>query len=674
VLRLTLAILYHVGLGVLLAGIVWSVGYAWLLALWRRSPPPSPVFAYPVGLLAILVACALFLTNRWLGLPAAALLVAPLGLAAREALPPALPVRRAAASVAWALPAVVGLGATIGFFLHGPTRRVDSNAFGDVVWYAAKLASAKRSLFPLHDLSAAGVDLWRAELGPTLVGATISYLPGTDPFLFHTSLLPAFLGASLCVGFTLTGGSLAEPRLRLALLAVGMAAYPSWLAESPPVTLALPLAFSIFALLDERLPKRQLALLLAVVAADLALTKGLVLVPLAILGAFALRRHRLTRRERLGVAIAVPVAVAAVLAATLANSWWVLKAADLHFQPLTAYRGLREQLDTRSTIRLAPALQLAGYLLLGLVLWRRRATALLAALAVCLLWSWTILEYSIEIGLGTIVLLTVLELRRRPPPPADDLLLAAAAACLALGAWFRDFGGIRAALAESACLAAVVLSGLVSTAEPDRRRLLAFHLRLYAVAGAVALLALSGHALVAGLAVLAGAAAYGAARPPRRAVSFAAAGLLALGCAAAVRAGDTDDLRLGTYDTTLLTRDHYAVWHRVAEVVPDDALVFTDETGPNVAAAEGQNYYPAVAGRQVYLAGWYQSRLREDDRDRERRLRLNELVLDGRVSPHAADPARRYGAYYAVAREGPHPASFRRLYASGRLALYRITT
>ncbi|HEX6699604.1 MAG TPA: hypothetical protein VF101_02645, partial [Gaiellaceae bacterium] len=570
----------------------------------------------------------------------------------------------ASAAVARGLAAILGLATTLGFFLHGPTASVDSNAFGDVVWYAAKLESARRSLFPLRDLSAAGVDLWRAEIGPSLVGATVSYVPKIDPLLFHTSLLPAFLGTSLCCGLALSPIAPAAPRLRVAVLAVGMTAYASWFAESPPVTLALPLAFAVAELVDRPLPKRWFAIAVAAIAVDLALTKGLALVPFGILVAFALRRYELTPRERRVLAVSVPLLVAALLAATLANSWWVLQAASLHFSPVDALRGLRSQLDTRSTIRAAPGLQLAGYLLLGGFLWRTRRISLLAALAVSLVWSWTILEYSIEIGLGTIVLVTVLLVLRDPPADRIDLVLfGAAAGCLALGAWFRDFAGIRAAFVESACLAAIVLGAIAP-------RRLGYLVRLYAIAGAGVLLALSGHALPAGLVLLAGAAAASVAPP--RLVAATAAALLAVGVAAAVRAGRADDLRLGTYDTTILTHEHYQVWHEVEKVVPADGLVFTDETGNEVQATSGNNYYPAIAGRQVYLAGWYQSRLREETSDRERRLRLSALVLEGKVSPRRADPTRRYASYYAVVTGRDHPPSFRRLYANDRFALYRI--
>jgi hypothetical protein len=663
--QLALAIEYHVALGILLAGLVWAVGAGYVLAVWRDGPA---VFAYPIGLLAVLCASALFLLEGWLAPLSLALLLAPLVLLFRRWSRARAAARRLGLAVAWGSPAIVGLSTTLGFFLHGPTARVDSNAFGDVVWYVAKLASARQSLIPLRDLSAAGVNLWHAELGPTLIGAASSGLPAFDPFLFHTSTLPAFLGASLCAGFAALR-TRSAPRLELALLAVGMTAYVSWFAESPPVTLALPLSFALFVLTTGRLSKPAFASMVGIVVVDAVLTKGLLLIPIAVLAAVALRRYSLSRRERLAVAIGVPLALVVFLVATLANSWWVVKAASLHFQPLTAYDGLRSQLETRSTIKLAPALQLVGYAGLAVLLARRTATGLLIALAVCVVWSWTVYEYSIEIGLGVIVLLSALEFR--DGPSRDRALLALTAACLALGAWFRDFAGIRAALVECACLAALAFSALVTSSDREFRRP-AVHLRLYAAVGGIALLALSGHALAAGVAALA-AAGLGVALLPPRWVSLAAASALGLGCVAAAAAARSDNLRLGTYDTTILPSEQYEVWRRVASVVPADGLVFTDQTGPSSDAASGLNYYPAVAGRQVYLAGWYQSRLRGDDDDRAKRLDLNQRVLDGKVAPGSIPSLRRYRSFYAVlTNRGSYPPSFQQVYANSRFAVFRI--
>lgn len=674
-LELTLSIFLHAGLGILAAACVWTAGFGMLRAgrpVGLTPASEASVFAYPLGLLLVLVACLCFLVTPWLGVLGAC---AVAGALASGATPAAAVVRRCCGAVGWALPAVLGLPIVLGFFLHGPTKRLDSNAFGDVVWYVAKLSSAKESLFPLRDLAASGVHLWQAEIGPSLLGAVVTRLPGTEPFLFHTTLLPAFALASLCIGFTLLRPAPAldgPASVVLALVGTAAVAYPSWLAESPPVALALPLAFSIYVLAWGEVAPRAFAAGALVVAIDLALTKGLVLVPLALLLAFAVHERYRPSARRLRVLVAgSALGALAVIAWTLQNSFWILHVVHLRFTPLTAYRGLRSQLDTRSTIELAPALELAGYLLLAIALLRARANALLAALLVCLLWSWTISGYSIAVGLGIAALLSTLLFRERPLPRGT---LAAAGLCLAAGTWFRDFAGVRAGLVETACLTATLLSALTTAAGRPARELLWFHARLYALVGGMALLALAGHALAA--MVLAAAAAALLAAPSRllRPVAPAAvAAFLVLGAVAAGRAGQAGTLRLGTYDTTILPSEQYDAWRHVRRLVPRDALVFTSMTGRDVAASAGLNYYPAIAGRQVYIAGWYQSRLRTEPKELDRRLRQNGAVLDGSRSPRQIETYGSFRSFYAVLpRSAQPPGTFRRLYANRRYALYRI--
>jgi len=55
VLELTLSILYHAALGIVLAGLVWTVGGGCIVLLRSRLALPA-VFAYPAGLLVVLAA------------------------------------------------------------------------------------------------------------------------------------------------------------------------------------------------------------------------------------------------------------------------------------------------------------------------------------------------------------------------------------------------------------------------------------------------------------------------------------------------------------------------------------------------------------------------------------------------------------------------------------------
>jgi hypothetical protein len=101
--------------------------------------------------------------------------------------------------------------------------------------------------------------------------------------------------------------------------------------------------------------------------------------------------------------------------------------------------------------------------------------------------------------------------------------------------------------------------------------------------------------------------------------------------------------------------------------------VFTSQTGPRITGTQGWNYNPGVSGRQLYLAGWSNSRLLVDEAERARRLRLNRGVLTGALRPESLPLEGRFGSYYAVLRAGePAPTSFLPLYRNERYVLYRI--
>jgi hypothetical protein len=126
-------------------------------------------------------------------------------------------------------------------------------------------------------------------------------------------------------------------------------------------------------------------------------------------------------------------------------------------------------------------------------------------------------------------------------------------------------------------------------------------------------------------------------------------------------------------ENATITSDEYRFWTTLGRVVPKDALVFTSFTGETVTQATGWNYYPAVARRQLYLAGWADSPLQGDEAGLQRRLAVNREVLAGARDPSLADTARRFRGYYAVVgASSTVPSSFVRVKAVGPYALYRI--
>jgi hypothetical protein len=605
-LALTLSILVHGLLGSALACGVFAVGLGCVARLRQGE-----LFAYPPGLLLVTVAAFLVLVEPWLAPVSAVALLVPLGSLMRERARAAKALGRVARPVAWSLLPGLGLALALGRLNHGPTATQDSSAYGDMLFYAAKLVAAAESLFPFRDLTVAGEEHAFVESSWVLVGGALADLPGFDPILFQASTAPAFLVTAVAIGAGLLLGRTARSPLLpvVGLLAVATVAYPSWIAESPPVALAVPLGFAIYGVWRERLPGLWLIAVAALVAVDLYLTKGFGLIPFAVvLTAAVVRDHR---DRVVAYAVAGAAAAAAGAVAFALNSAWLLELVHLKFLPVDAAEALWSQLETRSTQEAAPAAIVAGHVLLAASLARARAFVPLATLGASMAGNWLVGGHGFDITIGLSVLLAAQHFAEHP----DGLLrqrtlVTGAAVALAVAGWFRDIAGARAGFV----LVALLAGGLALAFAPGAR------LALAGAAGAVA---------------------------------------------AAVALG------LGDRRTTL-EPEAYAVWNRVRETVPEDGIVFTTLTGDVIAGDQGWNYYPGLAGRQVYLAGWSNSPLLVDDDERHRRLELNRRVLTGSIDPLKVAPGD-YRAAFAVMRTSERaPASFRLLYRNDRFALYRI--
>ena len=98
-----------------------------------------------------------------------------------------------------------------------------------------------------------------------------------------------------------------------------------------------------------------------------------------------------------------------------------------------------------------------------------------------------------------------------------------------------------------------------------------------------------------------------------------------------------------------LTPEILAVWRAVPEVVPRDALVFTDQTGPGWGLLEGWNTYAFHGRRQLFISSWIQSgELQADASARAAKLRWNESVLDGSLEPARVPLRGTYSSFFAV--------------------------
>jgi hypothetical protein len=647
----------HVVLGLVLCAAIWGLGLGWLLlARWRGSA----VFAYPVGLLAATLAAFAALLSPWLAVPALLATLAPVAALVRGWSRVGPLVRACLRPLGWALPGVVGLPVALGLLFHGPTAELDSNAFGDMVFYAAKVVTAEQSVVPFRDLLVEGEPSAYVEAGSSFLGAVLAWIPGFDPILFQTTLLPALALASIPVGLALLGGVRETRWLPLAgLLAVAMVAYPTWLTESPPVTLALPLAFSLYVIARDPLPLGRLTGVAAIVALDYALTKGFgaLLLAAVVLYAFARDHVRdLDPRRAVLVAGAAALLGGMVIAFFLVTSGWLTELFVFNFRPDDAVRGLADQLDRRDTNKAGLGLELAGLLVLLAALTRTRAWPFVATVVVALVGHELLGGHGFDVLVGTAVLVAALLFWRRTDAlAAQRWLVGASAALLVLSAWLRDTASVRAGL-----VLVVLLAWALVGAFAGRRVVW-----LWAAGAAAALASLAGRSFVGFVLLL---AVLGAATLMPRLRWAAAAGAAAVALALAT----TSDLALETHAPTLTT-EHYRVWSAAAKAVPRDGLVYTSMTGPVISGEQGWNYYPGVIARQLYLAGWSNSVLLVDEEERARRLRLNADVLAGRSPPGGVPLERRYSSYFAVVRaENDPPAGWTRLYANDRFELYRI--
>jgi hypothetical protein len=678
---LTLSILAHALLGVAVAAVTWLVGLGYLVGGMRgRLAAPDAVHAYPIGLLAVSAASLLFLVEPWLGAAAAVALAVPFALLVRDGAVGGRVLRQAVHPLAWALPAVLGLPIALGLLLHGPTAELDSRAFGDMLYYVNKLVSASQTVFPFHDLLAEGQRIIYVEAASSFVGATFAGVPGLDPILFQTSTLPAFVLVSLCIGLGLLGERRrSAPSVWIAalgLLAASALIYPTWMVETPPVAMAVPLAFSVYRLWAAPPMMGWLVALAAALALGVLLTKVVAGIPLAVVVASVLIGRLRGRLDLRSAALAVGgslTAAALAVVVLVATASWYTGLFDAGFLPADAARGLADQLTNRDTRALSPALEIAGQLALFIALLRTRSFAFAVAMAISIAGVWFVTGQSFDMALGTAILLAALHFWTRPATGLQERrLVLGAAVLLALSAWLREVSGIRAGFVFVTLLAValVVAFGVATDGRARVRAPLA-----YGVAAVGLMLALAGAPVLA-LVAVAGLVVLSTSSLPRRMTPALVPAAIALGlvgsASVAAAAARDDDLRLARIPSTLTSED-YELWRAVERVVPRDGLVFTSMTGRQVDARHGWNNYPSIAGRQLYLAGWYDGRLVSDRDELDRRLALNEEVLSGATAPTELDFGRDFSSYFAALyRRERVPPSWERMYANRLFALYRI--
>ena len=410
---------------------------------------------------------------------------------------------------------------------------------------------------------------------------------------------------------------------------------PSWIVESPPVALLLPL-IPVLAYAVDRAGASLPRLLICVVFAALV-SIGSKVVSLVVLGGYAGMAlvvkcwGRLTPRQAILIGIAllpIGIYVLAMIVRFLPDflTYWEPGPDSWHRFQDKGWAGFSEVLpdlarDIGIVLLLVGAYRVGGLALAGSVLLG----------AFCFLFHFQLFRIA---HLSVFVLVAmVLALRRQPDRRAEIWLLAATLLTLPFS-FFRDPGGSEAALAWIAVAAPTLWYALVPTAESALNWMGA---RLDQAMGriTVALLTLSILALPA----------------------------LAVG-----------KLRIGDTNRTIGKPTLAQLWDATRQETPERALIFTDQTGNEPGRLTGWNDFSLGAERQFYVSTWSVSKLRLDDAARKRRLSLNAAVLKGQCPPESLALSRNYDAYFAAVAVGRTiPENFVEVYGNADYGLFRIT-
>ena len=639
-------IILHLGIGA-----AWTIAMmatstaAALLLLGRRNVGPfeAALTGYPVTLvlIAALAAIAIVLPGgRWV---AASLLVA--------SWVPLTWWRPAADDLAHLL-AIVGscavpaaiYAAYMALLWHGPTATLAASTMGDLVHSDAILHMLAVNPFPLWHLGSEGDLAPYQNTLPMAIGAALIGLPGFDGMLFLTASLSIFFALWLAIGLASVGravdaeyGKMATAAVAVTiLLVVASVRTPSFVPESPPVALMVPLLFSISLLAF----KARGALVPSVVngiaaAVGTALSKVVLVIPLGVLAVFdALVRLKRYPPKRWQVAVLTMIGL--VLGINIAHTFAIwLPAYVSAFVPGPGTRIWLFIHGARDPFVLIPVMARdVGWCVLGIGVIRigisRLTVAYWAAILACFFYPYLFDPAAIYAVL-LVAIAIVMEPHRFSLAPR---LLAIGATLLVIYPLTRDWAGLQGGVVWLLTVGPIAWIAIASVPP------LALETRRTAMR-----------------------------------LSTIGAGLLGV-CLFAVGSGllvVDSGMRWGQAD--ILTPAMYDMWSSVRRLTPRDALIFTDQTGPEFRVARGWNSYAATGERQLFISSWVTSvrRFQINPAARAERLAQNDKVLAGQLEPSALPLARSYGAYFAVVRsEASVPANFGLVYRNEELALYRI--
>ena len=684
---LTIDISVYFAVGVFLAGLMWLTGLGYLILLRERlglglaDAATLGLLSYPIGLLAWIVASTLVLIQAWLGIVAFFVLlpalvpgrdhfrqgrsISPVGSIARIIRLPLLV----------SIPFQFAAGLAFGIKWHGPTDTVPTAALGDVTFYVARAVAAEHSVLHFRDLSIAGERTSYIEAGPAILGGAAHRVFGLDLYLFHATVLPVFFATSLVFGFALIGSrrkASAPTGLTIAssaVLATGCLWALTYLVGSPPVALGFPLVFATSILMSQvdLFPSARTLVALCVVG-DLIATKVLALGLFALVVApIMLRELREGRKRYAFTALAGVVLLVGVgLLSFIRSASWFLHTWSLVFVPLDA---VRQFMTSSSFANGAELTSVFAEIVLVVFLVRIRERILAGAFGFVMLVEWTQSVPNVQLysSLAFGVLLVAVRSVEKPKlARVEQLLLATAAFGFFISSWHRDYIQSRTAFVLLLLLTGSAYAAIVASTipPPARGRLLLAGAGAVAAGATVALADRADYSAPLATLLIGGLLAC---HTRRSALRWSAVGLVSLSIlAGALQAERYREFGLEAFRAALTPSD-YEIWLEVGRRVPSNGLVFA-QLDPLFL----NSYYPAVAGRQLYLAGAVDSRLVVDG-GLAHREKVNAQVLRGGLPPENAIRSRSYTSFFAVLTTATRaPRRFIPLYSNRTYTLYRI--
>lgn len=640
---LRIAILYA-GLGVVVAFVQWTAGcgVAGLVMRGRTCDLPRLlVYGFPLGMLAAILAYALFLID-YLGGALSALWLSTLCGYGLWRISQMDGIARLARSLALIVPAALIFALWLTLYAHGPTDTLAAYAGTDTPWYVSRTAALSLGEWPTPNLNYEGTtipfvnSLWSAE------GALLMALAGIDPFHFVVSS-----GAAAFV--TLTGVALwavfndataparrFNPVAALLILAPLTAThYVTWVTQSPPLIFVNGVVLTASVMIarlesdasSRRFEGRHAVLTgLGAIAGPLlakVVTLG-ALVPLAATSVIRTPRDLLRLPPLLLIAAGVfafsGLAITGYLFAEFSGGLirhLSPRPRSLIYLDSWGLGAWKLVLRDVSTIILA-----AGYL------WLRpnfRGVSIALVLGVALFFP-NLLTATIVAS----VVFIAADLWRSEPRPAGPTALIGLAIIITLPqASFGDPGGTGLGLGWIAGLGVAMMAA----ADPP------------------ALSGLWQRVRAAGMVILLASMAIGA--------IASATGKLP------VRSGhwSNHDRYPALWPET---RD---IWRAVDHCLPRDSLVFTGLAGEAHSVEASQNTYAQVGRRPIYIAGHVQTREVKDDRAvLAARWAVNDEVLAGARDPAGVPVQGTYQVHARVAASAP-PLPWRLIYENDRFSL-----